>query len=205
MWVWKCESVKCEVWNTESVKSVNVRNCECVKLWKQDSFKPLELYENVKDWKFKRAKEWKCERVKVWKSESVWKCKTVNSDLNTFSFLLNLYLRLNLILNSGAVLHLHLRWRYFNHHHHHRQYSTAIKCHQYSKFQNALSHLFEAGPSEVAKYALHPGLAMLKEFCRLKVAAAAWTCACIQKLRVSAKVTWCFENASYQPKTDQIL
>ena len=114
MWVWKCESVKCEVWNTESVKSVNVQNCECVKLWKQDSFKPLELYENVKDWKFKRAKEWKCERVKVWKSESVWKCKTVNSDLNTFSFLLNLYLWLNLILNSGAVLHLHLRWRYLH-------------------------------------------------------------------------------------------
>ena len=67
----------------------------------------------------------------------------------------------------------HQRCCYFNHHHHHQQYSTAIECHQYSKFQNALSHLFEAGPSEVAKYTLHPGLAMLKEFCRLKVAAAA--------------------------------
>ena len=83
-------------------------------IYQQDLFKPLGLYENVKEWKFKRAKEWKCERVKVWKSESVWKCKTVNSDLNTFSFLLNLYLWLNLILNSGAVLHLHLRWRYLN-------------------------------------------------------------------------------------------
>ena len=82
-------------------------------IYQQDLFKPLGLYEHVKEWKFKRAKEWKCERVKVWKSESVWKCKTVNSDLNTFSFLLNLYLWLNLILNSGAVLHLHLRWRYW--------------------------------------------------------------------------------------------
>ena len=82
-------------------------------IYQQDLFKPLGLYENVKEWKFKRAKKWKCKRVKVWKSESVWKCKTVNSDLNTFSFLLNLYLWLNLILNSGAVLHLHLRWRYF--------------------------------------------------------------------------------------------
>ena len=81
-------------------------------IYQQDLFKPLGLYENVKEWKFKRAKKWKCERVKVWKSESVWKCKTVNSDLNTFFFPVNLYLWLHLILNSGAVLHLHLRWRY---------------------------------------------------------------------------------------------
>ena len=77
----------------------------------------------------------------MFKCESVWKCKRVNSKLDFCteradlravgakvtlhtpdypplrkpfsSVLLNLFLWLNLILTSGAVLHLHLGWFYF--------------------------------------------------------------------------------------------
>ena len=78
--------------------------------------------------------------VKVWMRESVWKSKRVNSEIDFCTDLravgakvalhtpdhpplrkplhffcpFNLFLWLNLILTSGAVLHLHLGWYYSN-------------------------------------------------------------------------------------------
>ena len=81
-------------------------------------------------------------------------------------------------------------------------------------FQNVkTSYLFEVNPSEVPKSTLHPGLSMLNEFCRLKVAKGIYTNgANVQMVQGGKKKpngaeckshAWCFVNVSCQERFNQ--